>query len=321
MYDIIIIGAGPAGISASLYAKRANMNVLIIYKGTSNVEKSSKIDNYYGFPNGITGKKLYENGIEQAKNLGVIIKNNEVTAIEYSTNGFNVKTPDEEYLGKAVIISTGNKKTSPDIKGIKEFEGKGVSYCAICDGFFYKGKNVAVIGNGEFAYSEAKMLKGIVNEIIILTNGEKSNILNGKKTILKQDEAKATGDIELSKTKNEINNNGQTQFKIVDKKIKEINGNVKVEKIVFEDLSEIKVDGIFVALGEAGATDFAKTLGIITENGNIKVNDNMETNVKGIYACGNITGGLLQVNKSVYEGAKAGLAAVNYVKTLDSKEN
>ena len=295
MYDIIIIGAGPAGISASLYAKRANMNVLIIYKGTSNVEKSSKIDNYYGFPNGITGKKLYENGIEQAKNLG--------------------------YLGKAVIISTGNKKTSPDIKGIKEFEGKGVSYCAICDGFFYKGKNVAVIGNGEFAYSEAKMLKGIVNEIIILTNGEKSNILNKKKTILKQDEAKAADDIELSKTKNEINNNGQTQFKIVDKKIKEINGNVKVEKIVFEDLSEIKVDGIFVALGEAGATDFAKTLGIIMENGNIKVNENMETNVKGIYACGNITGGLLQVNKSVYEGAKAGLAAVNYVKTLDSKEN
>ena len=304
MYDIIIIGAGPAGISASLYAKRANMNVLIIYKGTSNVEKSSKIDNYYGFPNGITGKKLYENGIEQAKNLGVIIKNNEVIGIEYSTNGFNVKTPDEEYLGKAVIISTGNKKTSPDIKGIKEFEGKGVSYCAICDGFFYKGKNVAVIGNGEFAYSEAKMLKGIVNEIIILTNGEKSNILNKKKTILKQDEAKAADDIELSKTKNEINNNGQTQFKIVDKKIKEINGN-----------------GIFVALGEAGATDFAKTLGIIMENGNIKVNENMETNVKGIYACGNITGGLLQVNKSVYEGAKAGLAAVNYVKTLDSKEN
>ena len=285
MYDIIIIGAGPAGISASLYAKRANMNVLVIYKGTSNLENATKIENYYGFPDGITGQDLYNSGIMQAKNLGVDFRVSEVTSIEYQQDCFNVKTPENEYNAKSVIISTGNKKLKPNIKGINEFEGKGISYCAICDGFFYRDKKVAVIGSGEFAFSEAKMLSNVVKDITILTNGEQIK---------------------------SVRNN----FKINTKKIKKIVGNEKVEKIVFEDLTEIDIDGIFIALGEAGANDFAKTLGIITENDNIKVNENMETNVPGVFACGNITGGLLQVSKAVYEGAKAGLSAVKYVKEI-----
>lgn len=285
MYDIIIIGAGPAGISASLYAKRANMNVLVIYKGTSNLENATKIENYYGFPDGITGQDLYNSGIMQAKNLGVDFRVSEVTSIEYQQDCFNVKTPENEYNAKSVIISTGNKKLKPNIKGINEFEGKGISYCAICDGFFYRDKMVVVIGSGEFAFSEAKMLSNVVKDITILTNGEQIK---------------------------SVRNN----FKINTKKIKEIVGNEKVKKIVFEDLTEIDIDGIFIALGEAGANDFAKTLGIITENDNIKVNENMETNVPGVFACGNITGGLLQVSKAVYEGSKAGLSAVKYVKEI-----
>ena len=285
MYDIIIIGAGPAGISASLYAKRANMNVLVIYKGTSNLENATKIENYYGFPDGITGQDLYNSGIMQAKNLGVDFRVSEVTSIEYQQDCFNVKTPENEYNAKSVIISTGNKKLKPNIKGINEFEGKGISYCAICDGFFYRDKKVAVIGSGEFAFSEAKMLSNVVKDITILTNGEQIK---------------------------SVRNN----FKINTKKIKKIVGSEKVEKIVFEDLTEIDIDGIFIALGEAGANDFAKTLGIITENDNIKVNENMETNVPGVFACGNITGGLLQVSKAVYEGSKAGLSAVKYVKEI-----
>lgn len=285
MYDIIIIGAGPAGISASLYAKRANMNVLVIYKGTSNLENATKIENYYGFPDGITGQDLYNSGIMQAKNLGVDFRVSEVTSIEYQQDCFNVKTPENEYNAKSVIISTGNKKLKPNIKGINEFEGKGISYCAICDGIFYRNKKVAVIGSGEFAFSEAKMLSNVVKDITILTNGEQIK---------------------------SVRNN----FKINTKKIKKIVGSEKVEKIVFEDLTEIDIDGIFIALGEAGANDFAKTLGIITENDNIKVNENMETNVPGVFACGNITGGLLQVSKAVYEGSKAGLSAVKYVKEI-----
>ena len=173
MYDIIIIGAGPAGISASLYAKRAGMNVLVLYYGMSELEKAHKIDNYYGFIDGITGKELYNNGIQQAKNLGVQVIEKEIINIEMNENlYFDIKSNDQTFEAKSVIIATGNKKIRPDIKGIQEFEGKGISYCAICDGFFYRNKNVAVIGNGKFALNEAKDLKNIVNNIIILTNGK-----------------------------------------------------------------------------------------------------------------------------------------------------
>ena len=151
MFDVIVIGAGPAGISAAIYAKRANLNVLVLYSGISNLEKATKIDNYYGFPNGITGKALFENGVIQAKNLGIDVKNEEVVSIsleiseleketDEQVNIFNVKTTNSDYTSKTIIIATGNKKIAPNIKGIKEFEGKGISYCAICDAFFYRNK-------------------------------------------------------------------------------------------------------------------------------------------------------------------------------------
>lgn len=282
MYDVIIIGGGPAGVSASLYAKRSNLNVLLIYNDISNVEKAHKIDNYYGFPEGITGPDLFNNGLEQAKNLGVEVLKSEVTGIGNQGVSFKVETPAQGYDAKTVIIATGNKKNSPQIKGIKEFEGKGISYCAICDSFFFRNKRIGIIGNGNFALSEAKILKNVTNDITIFTDGHA-----------------------LEKT---------TEFNVNNKKISEIIGENKVSGIKFEDDSIEELDGIFIALGEASAIDFAKTLGIITEGTNIKVNENMETNVKGIYACGNITGGLLQVNKAVYEGAVAGLAATKYIK-------
>ncbi len=281
MYDVIIIGAGPAGISASLYARRSNLDVLVLYNGISNLEKAVKIDNYYGFPDGIEGKDLFNEGIKQAENLGVDVKKQEVVFIESTNNLFNVHTPNEIYQAKAVIISTGNQKVNPNIKGIKEFEGKGISYCAICDAFFYRNKRIGIIGNGEFAISEANTLKNVTQNITIFTNGDRIKECN---------------------------------FPINNKKIKEITGDTKVNGITFEDGSTASLDGIFIALGEAGAIDFAKTLGIITNGNIIRVNDNMETNVKGIYACGNVTGGLLQISKAVYEGAKAGLATSKYIK-------
>ena len=274
MYDVVIIGAGPAGVSASLYAKRANLNVLIIYYGESNLEKATKIENYYGFIDGVSGVDLYNTGIQQAKRIGVEVKNLEVLGIDYMQDAFNIKTESEIFETKTVILATGNKKVRPNIKGIEEFEGKGISYCAICDAFFYRNKNVAVIGNGKFAVNEAEELSHVVNKVSILTN----------------------------------------DFAVNTKRINSINGKEKVTDIEFEDGSKIDVDGVFVALGEAGASDFAKTLGILQNGDNIKINEKMETNVPGIYACGNVTGGLLQVCKAVYEGAEAGLSAVNYIR-------
>lgn len=282
MYDIIIIGAGPAGISAGVYAKRAGMNVLILHYGESNLEKAKSVENYYGFPEGISGKELYQNGISQAKNLNIKLKKQEVLEIQKQDDVFIVNTVNEEYTSRAVIIASGNKKLKPDIIGIDQFEGKGISYCAICDGFFYRNKNVAVIGEGNFALGEAEVLRKFVNNIKILTNGKE--ILN------KQD------------------------YEIITKKIKQILGNTKVQQIEFEDGSKIDIDGVFIAVGEAGGVDFAKKMGIKLSEDSINVDENMKTNIEGLYSCGNSTGGLLQICKAVYEGAKAGLSATNYLK-------
>ena len=284
-YDVIIIGAGPAGISASLYTVRANKKTLVLYEDLSSLEKTHKIENYYGFENGISGKDLYETGIKQAKNLCVDVKKEEVIKIEMDMNNKNsykfiVTTSNNVYKSKVVILATGNKKNKPKITGIEKFEGKGVSYCAICDGFFYRNKDVAVIGSGDYAISETNDLINFVKDVTILTNGEKAPDLRAD------------------------------NVKIETRGIKEIRGDSKVEEVELEDGTKIKTDGIFVAQGVAGSTDFAKKLGVITNKDKIVVNEKMETNISGLFACGDCTGGLLQVSKAVYEGAVAGLEAI-----------
>lgn len=285
MYDVIIIGAGPAGISAGLYAKRANLNVLIIYKEKAGLEKAEQIENYYGFENGITGKDLYETGIKQAKNIGIDIKKEEVIKIQIEEkNQYIVITENSTYISKTVIFATGNKKNVPKIKGIKDFEGRGVSYCAVCDGFFYRNKDISVLGNGKYAISETNELINIANSITILTDGKEEPEIRSDKV------------------------------KIDTREIREVRGDKRIEEIDFKDNTTMKTDGLFVALGVAGSVEFAKKLGVLTNKDRIVVNENMETNIPGIYACGDCTGGLLQISKAVYEGAKAGLQAVRYLK-------
>ncbi len=284
MYDCLIIGAGPAGVSASLYTRRANLKTLIIYNDKSNLEKTEKIENFYGFANGIDGKSLYKEGIKQAKNIGVEVINEEVLKIEISNNYFKIFTTKNEYMARTVILATGNKKNTPNIKGIKEFEGKGISYCAICDGFFYRGKEVCVIGSGNYAISETNDLINLAKKVTILTNGKNPPDIRSE-------------NVDINK-----------------KEIEAIEGNEKVEDVRFKDNTKIKTEGIFIAEGIAGSVEFAKKLGIIMKNNKIVVNEKMQTNIKGIYACGDCTGGLLQISKSVYEGTIAGLQVIDYIK-------
>ncbi len=283
-YDITIIGAGPAGISASLYSKRANLKTLVLYKDESSLEKTDKIENYYGFKEGISGKELYQNGIKQAQNIGVETKQEEVIKIEIVSDGFMIKTSKLEYLSKVLILATGNKKNTPKITGIESLEGKGVSYCAVCDGFFYRNKSVAVLGNGDYAISETNDLINIAKDIIILTNGENAPEFRAD------------------------------NVKIDTREIKEISGEDKVEQIEFKDGTKLKTDGIFIAQGVAGSTEFAKKLGAFVKEDKIVVNEKMETNIKGLYACGDCTGGLLQISKAVYEGTVAGMQVIKYLK-------
>ena len=286
MYDVIIVGAGPAGISASLYTIRRNLKTLIIYKEKSALEKSTKIENYYGFENGINGEELYKIGIRQAQNIGAEVIKDEVTNIkidylnekEYT---FKVETSNNEFKAKSVILATGNKKNKPNIKNMDKYEGKGISYCAICDGFFYRNKNVAVIGNGDYAIAEAKDLQNIAKSITILTNGRQAPEYRAE------------------------------NININTKKIDQIEGENKVEEIDFVDNTKMKIDGIFIAQGVAGSTEFAKKIGAKINNDKIVVDENMETSIKGLFACGDCTGGLYQVSKAVYDGTKAGLAVLN----------
>lgn len=205
MYDVIIVGAGPAGISASLYTKRANLKTLVFYSDKSSLEKTDSIENYYGFENKISGKELYNSGIGQAEKIGVEIKKEEVLKIENLDKIFYITTSKGDYKSKSVILATGNKKNKPKIKGIEEFEGKGISYCAICDGFFYRNKEICVIGSGKYAISETNDLINIAKHITILTNGEVAPEFRGENVSVN--------------TKN----------------IKEIQGDEKVKSIEFED--------------------------------------------------------------------------------------
>ncbi len=202
----------------------------------------------------------------------------------YKDKSFIVETVNSEYEAKNVILATGKERFTPKIKGIKEFEGKGVSYCAICDAFFYKNKDVAVLGSGNYAIHEAKQLMPVAKSVVLLTNGDKK--------------------IE----------NRDINIDINEKNIKEIRGNNKVEEIDFFDDTTLTVSGIFIAVGTATSTDLAKKIGAIIQNNNIKVDEQMQTSVKGLYACGDCTGGLLQISKAIYEGTKAGLSVINNVK-------
>lgn len=279
MYDVIIIGSGPAGITAGIYLKRAKKNVLIISKGVGALEKAEKIENYYGVES-ISGKELYNIGIKQAKNLDIEIQNDEVTNISFDKN-FIVTTVNNEYESKYVIIATGTSRKTPNIKGIKEFEGKGVSYCAICDAFFYRNKDVAVIGNGNYAIHEANHLKTVANSVTILTNGKEM-----------------------------VENRSATEFEIEEAPIREFRGTNVIEEVEFDNNNTKKINGVFIAIGTASSTDLAKKIGAVVKDNNIVVDENMKTTVEGLYACGDCTGGVLQVSKAVYDGTKAALAII-----------
>ena len=288
MYDSIIIGSGPAGVTASLYMVRAGLKVLDISKNQSELDKAEKVENYYGFENGISGKELKDVGIKQAKNLGVEFLEKEVTSIKYSENGYEVIVANqglnEQYLAKTIVLATGTNRNKPQIKGLKEFEGRGISYCGICDGAFFRNKNVGVLGNGDYAISEIQELIPIVKSVTMYTNG-------------------------LDPIEYRVDN-----VNINTKKIREFRGNNVIEEVELEEDTREEINGIFIAQGVATSTDFAKKLGAMIENNYIVVNDKMETTIPNIYACGDCTGGLLQISKAVYEGTVAGLEVIRKLK-------
>lgn len=286
-FDVIIIGKGPAGISASLYTVRAGLKTLVIGKDLGSLEKTDKIENYYGFENPVSGRELLETGIKQAKRIGADVRDGEVTALGYEEM-FTVKTADGEYASRAVLIASGQPPRRPNIPGIDKFEGKGVSYCTTCDGFFFKNKKVGVLGNGSYAVQEASELLPFTKDITVFTNGSAP---------------------ELPETAE-----GETvKYNINSSKVISLSGDAKLEEIVLENAAE-KIDGLFVAGGSASSVDFAVKLGISTEKGAIITDENQQTSLDGVFAAGDCTGGLKQVSAAVGEGAVAGRGIINFLR-------
>lgn len=285
MFDVIVCGKGPAGIQAAVYIKRSNLNVLVIGKDGGALAKTDKIANYYGFEM-ISGPELLNAGIHQAQSLGIEVKTEEITGLSYGMEGYTLTTTSGTYESKAVILATGSPRASLPIPGLKEMEGKGVSYCAICDAFFYRKKIVGVLGHGEYAAQEAHELVNVAEKVIVFTNGL-------------EPEGHFDPRVEFVKTK-----------------VSTILGDQKISGIQCSDGTVVDVAGLFVALGSASATDLALKLGAYVEKNKIIVDEKKTTNVPGLFAAGDCTPGLMQISKAVGDGCVAGLEAIAYVRSL-----
>jgi len=294
-YELGIMGAGPAGYSATIYAVRAGIKTLVFDKGVGGglAAVSPNIENYAGFES-ITGLDLTEKMKAHASKYTNINFNEEVKKITKSKDEFIVETDKQKYNVKAILLCLGAEYRKLNAPGEAELAGKGVSYCATCDGFFFKDKTVAVVGGGNSALIEAIYLKQIGCKEVIL--------------IHRRDQLRAEKAYE-----NEAVNKG---VKIVyNTHVESIHGTDKVEYLEVHDLktdkkSKLLVDGVFISIGEEPQNKLAKQLGVkLDEKGFIVVDKQMRTNIKGVYAAGDITGGLRQVVTACAEGAIAALAS------------
>lgn len=284
MKTVCIIGGGPAGLSAAIYAARAGLRVTVFCKDGGALAKTDKIENYFGFPTPVSGAELLSRGRAQAERLGARLLPAEVIGIGYADSGFSVKTADGNYPADAVILATGAPRAVPKLTGVASFEGRGVSYCAVCDAFFYRGKAVAVLGQGEYALEEAQTLLPIAASVTLLTDGVQApaSVLTG--------------------------------LQIETRKLTAVSGSDKVERIEFDAGPPLPVDGLFIAYGTAGSADLARKLGAQIDGTHVSIDADRMTNVPGLFAAGDCTGGLLQVAKAVHDGAAAAMSAVKYLR-------
>lgn len=275
MANVVIIGSGPAGISAALYTARAGVDTTVLTKGPGSLARAEGIENYYGVPGSISGAELERRGIEGAKEVGVKFVEAEAVGLTF-TDKLTVETLNGEYPADAVILATGASRTAPPVPGLKDLEGRGVSYCATCDAFFYRGKDVAVMGSGEYALHEASALLPLAKSVTLLTGGA------------------------------ELTAQFPPEITVRTEKVEAILGQDKVSGVRLAGGEELPLDGVFIALGVAGSTALARKMGAEVDGNKIVVDANMMTTIPGLFAAGDCTGGLLQVAKAVYEGAVAG---------------
>ncbi len=304
IHEVIILGAGPAGLAAALYTARADLNPLVL-TGTQiggQAALTHNIENYPGFPDGVGGVELSDLFQKNAERFGAELVYENATAIELSERPFTVKAYDSEYKAKTLIITTGASPNELGIPGEQEFRGKGVSYCGTCDGWFFKDKKVVVVGGGDSALEEGIFLTRYATSVTI---------------IHRRDELRAGAIL-----KQRAFDNPKISF-IWDTVVKEIKGNEGVEKIVLENVktgeeSEMSTDGFFVFIGHTPNSDMFKSQLAMDDKGYLEIDSRMRTDREGVFAAGEIADPRYrQVITSAGMGAAAAIEATRF---LESEE-
>ncbi|MCX7831853.1 MAG: thioredoxin-disulfide reductase [Actinobacteria bacterium] len=307
-YDITIIGGGPAGLTSAIYATRSLRKVALVEKGVpgGQIATTDLIENYPGFPEGISGPELMQRFEEQAKKFGTDFLNLfNVSEISLEDNMKIVRSTDgRSIISKAVIIATGQNPRKLGVPGESEFTGRGVSYCATCDGAFFKGKKVAVVGGGNSAIQEALYLTRFADSVTV---------------IHRRDQLRADRILQERAFKNE-----KIQF-LWNSVVSEIRGDQLLRSIVVKNVQtgeqkEVELHGVFIYIGYEPNTDFLKGFLELDENGYIITDEKLQTSIPGVFACGDVRkNALKQVSVAVGEGAVAAMSAEQYLDELENK--
>jgi len=299
IYDVIIIGGGPAGVTAALYAKRSGLDILLIEKGIigGKIVNATSLENYPGFVS-ISGIEFADKLKEQLERLNVNILYDNVIHLNLQEKEKEIKTKNKTFKTKTVILASGTENRKLGIKGEDEFIGRGVSFCATCDAPFFKNKTVAVVGGGNSAVEEALYLSGIASNVYLI---HRRDILRAER--VRQEKLKE-GKVKV----------------LLNMEVEEINGDKFVKSITLRNnkdnrISEINVDGVFISIGYVPSTIIARDAGVnVDKDSYIIVDRYQRTNIDGVFAAGDVTGGIMQVSTAVGEGTVAGISAYNFIK-------
>lgn len=302
-YDVIIIGAGPAGMTAAVYASRANLNTLMLERGVPGGQMSDTeaVENYPGFDS-ILGPDLANKMFEHSQKFGAKYAFGDVKEVKDHGDYKEVITGDKTYKAKAVIIATGAQHRKLGVPGEEEYAGRGVSYCAVCDGAFFRDREIAVIGGGDSAVEEGMYLTRFAKKVTI---------------IHRRDQLRAQKILQERAFQNE-----KIEF-IWDTVVEKINGkDGKVSSLTLKNVKtgetkEFETDGVFIYIGTDPLSEPFKSLGIVNEDGYIPTNENMETKVPGIFAAGDVREKeLRQIVTATGDGSIAAEAAIKYIESL-----
>lgn len=303
--NLIIIGSGPAGLTAAIYAARANLKPIVISGLTygGQLMSTSEVENFPGFPQGIAGPKLMSDMIAQAERFGTVMVYEDVTAIDFSKKPFKVAVGSKEYFGKSVIIATGAAAVWLGIPTETKLRGKGISGCATCDGFFFKNKEVVVIGGGDSAMEEANYLTKFASKITVINRSE-----NFKASEIMIQRAKENPKINF----------------LMNKTIEEFVGEdhltaVKLKDAKTGEITDLKIDGAFVAIGRKPATEVFKGQIEMDAKGYIDVKEHSKTNIEGVFVAGDVSD--YRYRQAVVAAGAGCMAALEVEKYLEHESH